>query len=76
MCAVVAVKSSLFAGHVLVDFRSVTRVWKKTCGDCPAAGLTGSVLTAASSMDLAINEEIRTGVTGCLNARPTAAICI
>jgi hypothetical protein len=38
MCAVVAAKSSLFAGPVPVGFRFVMTAWRRTCGVLPAVG--------------------------------------
>ena len=39
-------KDRLSAGRVPVGFRSVTSVWKKTFGDLPVVGSTGSALIA------------------------------
>jgi hypothetical protein len=44
--AVVVAHNSPFAGPVPVAFRSVMNVWKRTCGDLPAAELTGNALIA------------------------------
>ncbi len=47
--AVAAGRSSLFAGPAPAVSRFATPAWRRTCGGSPAAGSTGSVLTAALS---------------------------
>ncbi|MFC1869018.1 hypothetical protein ACFL0H_12925 [Thermodesulfobacteriota bacterium] len=46
--AVAAIRDSPFAGPAPAVFRSATDAWKKTCGDLPAAELTGSALIAGN----------------------------
>jgi hypothetical protein len=51
------VRFSLFAGVVLVDFRSVTPVWRKISGDLPVVESTGSVPIAVPFGRFSVEDE-------------------